>query len=148
MQLSLQKRLAAQVAKVSPSRISFDPARLADIKEAITKADIRALIKQDVIKILPAKSPSRVRARARHIQRKKGRQRGHGKRKGAKGARRGKKELWINKIRPQRRLLKGLLEGQKITKQTYKKIYKKAKGGFFRDRGHLLFYLKQNKLLK
>ena len=148
MKLDLQKRLAAKVAKVGVGRTSLDPARTADIKEAITKADIRSLIKQGVIKILPARSPSRVRAKARHEKRKKGQARGHGRRKGTAGARIGKKRVWINKIRSQRRLLKGLLIAEKISKTNYRMLYMKAKSGAFRNRTHLMFYVKQNNLLK
>ena len=44
MMLDLQKRMAAQVLKSSPHRIWFDPEHLNEIKEAITKSDIRGLI--------------------------------------------------------------------------------------------------------
>jgi ribosomal protein L19E len=36
MMLKLQKRLASSVAGCSQKRVSFDPARVEDIKEAIT----------------------------------------------------------------------------------------------------------------
>jgi len=44
MKLNLQKRLAAQILKCSEKRIQLDTTRLSDIKEAITKADIKSLI--------------------------------------------------------------------------------------------------------
>ena len=40
MNLNLQKRLAANVIGCSEKRVVFDPSRLEDIKEAITKTDI------------------------------------------------------------------------------------------------------------
>lgn len=146
--LSLQKRLAAKVAKVGLDRIAFDQAKLSDIKEAITKADIRTLFKEGAIKIKPPKKTSRHRARARAAKRKKGRQRGEGKRKGTWFARNPKKRLWINTIRPQRALLKYLLEKGKITQKNYRLAYAKAKGGEFRSKSHLLFYLRRNNLIK
>ena len=148
LDLKLQKRLTAEVAGVGLDRISFDPSRSKDIKEAITKADIRALISDGAIKILPVKRPARHRARARHLQRKKGRQRGDGRRKGTAKARTPKKRLWINTIRAQRSLLKYLREKKKITPQTFRKVYKKANGGEFRSKTHMMFFLKRNNLIK
>src|SRR3989344_3641132 len=51
MDLRKQKELAAEVAKVGVYKIVLDPARYEDLKEAITKADIRALIKDGAITI-------------------------------------------------------------------------------------------------
>lgn len=146
--LRLQKRLAAEVAGVGLDRISFDPTQAKDIEEAITKADIRALISQDIIKVLPIKRPSRHRARLRHLQRKKGRRRGAGKRKGTAKARLPKKTLWMNTIRSQRKLLKYLRKKKKITPQNFRKVYAKANGGEFRSKAHMTLYLQRNNLLK
>ena len=49
MKLDNQKRLAAQILKCSKKRVKFDPDRSSDIKESITKADIRNLIKEEAI---------------------------------------------------------------------------------------------------
>ena len=43
MKLSNQKRMAAEVLKVGESKVIFDPKRTKEIKEAITKADIRLM---------------------------------------------------------------------------------------------------------
>ena len=53
--MNLQKRLAANILKCSPKRIHFDPTKLTEIKEAITKADMRNLIKKAVITEKPEK---------------------------------------------------------------------------------------------
>jgi len=45
MQLKIQKRLAGQILKSSQNDIWLDSDRLDEIKEAITKADIKSLIK-------------------------------------------------------------------------------------------------------
>ena len=47
--LDVQRRLAAQILKCGENRIRFDLERLEDIKEAITKTDIRSLINNGVI---------------------------------------------------------------------------------------------------
>ena len=49
MRLTLQKRLAAQMLKCSQKKIKVDETRLEDIKEAITKRDIRGLISENAI---------------------------------------------------------------------------------------------------
>jgi len=145
--LRLQKRLAAGMLGVGLEKVYLDPAQTEDIKEAITKADIRSLISQGAIKILPAKRPSRHRARARHLQRKKGRQRGDGRRRGTAKARLPKKTLWMNTIRAQRKLLKSLREKKRITPKTFRKVYSKAKGGEFRSKTHMIMFLKRNNML-
>jgi large subunit ribosomal protein L19e len=146
--LRLQKKLAAQISKAGKSRIRFDTNRLSEIKDAITRIDIKRLISSGAISVLSSSSPSRHRARARSEKRKKGRQRGMGKRKGRATARTPKKRTWINKIRLQRAYLKGLKDNSKIDVRTYRNLYKKAGGGFFRSRNHMIFYIKQNNLLK
>src|SRR3989344_289019 len=82
MKLKVQKRLAAQVFKISPKKVWFDDDRLEEIKEAITKADMRSLASKGIIRIKPSKEVSRGRARFRQIQRRKGKRKGHGSRKG------------------------------------------------------------------
>ena len=44
MDLKVQKRLAAQIFGCSPDRVVFDNDRLDDIKQAITKRDLKLLI--------------------------------------------------------------------------------------------------------
>jgi len=146
MKLNIQKRLASQTLKCSEKRIVFDTDRLDEIKEAITKADIRALVKKDAIRRKPMKSISRGRARKIRIQKIKGRQKGHGSRKGRKTARTPKKRAWINKIRTQKKLLKLLGDKEIISKRTYRTLYLKSKGGFFRSRRHIKLYIKEQNL--
>ncbi|MBW2974224.1 50S ribosomal protein L19e [Candidatus Woesearchaeota archaeon] len=141
MKLNNQKRLAAQLLKCSKKRIKFDNDRLSDIKEAITKADIKDLINDKAIKKVHAKGVSRVRARKRLVQRKKGKQKGRGSIKGAKNARLPRKREWINKIRSQRKLLSELKEKKIIDDALYSELYLKSKGNFFRSRRHIKLYL-------
>lgn len=147
MDINNQKKLAARVAGVGLARVVLEPAFAEDIKEAITKADIRDLIKKGAIKVLPARTPSRLRAKERRKQKKKGRRKGQGARRGTQATRQGKKRVWINKIRKLRRLLKELRAKNQLSKKTYRELHGRAKGGFFRDASHLRFYLEQNKLL-
>lgn len=143
MKLDNQKRLAAQILKCSKKRIRFDPDRLSDIKEAITKVDIRGLIKDKAIIKIAVRGSSRGRARKRLAQRRKGKQRGEGSRKGSRGARLPAKREWINKVRTQRDLLKKLREKKVIDDKLYREFYLKLKGGFFRSRRHIKLYLEE-----
>jgi large subunit ribosomal protein L19e len=146
MKLKLQKKLAADVLKCSKNRIALDITRLDDIKEAITKADIRSLISEGAIKKKPTKSTSRVRARKIALQKRKGRRKGLGKRKGKKTARLSKKESWINRIRTQRQFLKELKDKDIISSAVYQQLYMKSKGGFFRSKRHIKLYIEEHKL--
>lgn len=148
MQLKTQKRLAAQILKCSQKRIWFDMERASDIKEAITKIDIKSLIGDKAIKAKPVKSISKGRARKTKLQKRKGKQKGIGSRKGKKTARLPKKVAWMNSIRIQRRFLKELREKEIITKTNYQKLYLKAKGGFFRSKRHIKLYIEEHNLAK
>ena len=148
--LAKQKRMAAQVLNVGEGKIWIDPNPevSADIEEAITRADVRNLIEESLIKKKQKKGVSRGRARVIAIKKAQGRRRGHGSRKGAKGARRGKKRLWITKIRALRKRLKELRDEDHMDKTTYRMLYNKAKGGEFRSIAHLNDFIKTNTLLK
>ncbi len=148
MNLRSQRRMAADILKCGVHRVWIDPERMDEVARAQTKDDIRRLIKEGVIKKKPIKGQSRVRARKRHEQRKKGRQRGPGRRKGAKGARMPRKRQWIQRIRAIRRELRKLRDEGKIDRSTYRKLYMMAKGGYFRDRSHLLMYIEEHDLWK
>ena len=76
----------------------------------------------------------------------KGRKKGPGSKKGKHTARAGKKELWIIKIRSQRELLKELFSKNLISKQDYRDLRQKAKGGYFRSLRHIKLYLTEHSL--
>ena len=52
---SLQKRLAAEILKIGESKVWIDPAKIKDVEGAITKNDIRKMIKKGYIKPLHGK---------------------------------------------------------------------------------------------
>ncbi len=148
MDLSLQKRLAAEILGVGESRIWIDPTRLDDVEAAVTKEEIRKLIKDGVITVKPKKGNSRARWKERHEKRRKGRRRGYGKRKGVKTARLSRKEEWMNRIRKIRRYLKYLRDKKIIDKRTYRRLYLLAKGGTFKNLSSLRNYLKEHGIVK
>ena len=148
MNLKTQKAIAAKVLHCSSKRVVFASEHLSDIKEAITRHDIRALVNQGLIIKMQKKGVSRVRARKLQIQKRKGRKHGQGSRKGKKTARASKKETWMTRIRLQRAFLKQLLSAEKILTKTYRMLYQKTKGGFFRSKRHIQLYIKEKGLLK
>ncbi len=148
MSLKAQKRMAAQILKCGENRVYFDPYLIEDIRMAITREDIRNLIKEGVILKKYETGISKHRKNVRHERKKKGRARGLGKRKGKKGARTPKKKAWMRKIRPQRRELKKLRDRKLITTATYRKLYKNAKGGMFQSVAQMHRHIKEKELLK
>ncbi len=148
MRLTIQKRVAADILKTGKHNIRFDPQRLEEVKEAITKADVKGLIGDKAIFAKPIKGISKGRARKIKAQKRKGRQRGLGSRKGKATARLVGKKAWMNKIRIQRGLLKTLREKNIIEVNVYRKLYLKAKGGFFRSKRHIKLYIEEANLIK
>ena len=145
MDLKLQRKMASKILKCGENRIWIDPTALEDVAAAATKEDIRELIESGVIKRKPVKGISRARINKRRMQRKKGRRRGHGRRKGKKTARMSKKEAWMIRIRALRKRLKYLRDAEIIDRRTYRMLYRKAKGGEFRSVAHFNAYLESLK---
>lgn len=146
--MRMQRRIAAEILKCGENRIWIDPERIEDVKSAITREDIKRLIKEGVIKKKPVKGQSTYRAKIRHEQRKKGRHRGPGSRKGKKTARMGKKERWIMTIRALRKELRKLKAEKKIDVHTYRRLYIRAKGGQFKNKHQLYLFLEEKGILK
>ncbi|MDD5417360.1 MAG: 50S ribosomal protein L19e [Candidatus Nanoarchaeia archaeon] len=148
MNFKLQKRLAKELLDVGESKIFIDSSHKDEIKDAITKADVRNLIKKGYIYAKKENKRSRARARTRHEQKVKGRRKGLGKRKGRKTARLGRKEAWMDRVRPQRELLKKIKVSGSVPKENWKKLYSMVKGGFFRSRAHLKLYIEKSEMSK
>ena len=146
MDLRSRKELAAKVLKVGVNRIWLDPNKANEIKESITREDIRKLAREGAILVKQKQGISRGRARAVLLQKRKGRRQGKGSRKGKHTARAGKKILWVKRIRLYRSLFKSFLDKGLIEGITYRDLRNKAKGGFFRSRRHILTYLTENSL--
>ena len=145
--LAKQKRIAAQVLKVGEGRVWIDPEASEDVAGAITREDIRGLIEEGAITVKQKKGVSRARARVRVSQKALGRRKGHGSRKGAKGARESRKKRWMTKIRALRRRLRELRADGAMDRTAYRMLYNKASGGEFRNIAHLNDYITTHELL-
>lgn len=146
MNLTSQRKIAATVLECGVNRVWIDPERADEVSMAITRAEIRKLIKDNAIKALPENSQSKGRARVLAEKKKKGRRVGAGSKKGKKYAVVSKKTRWMNRIRAQRKKLVDLRDRRVITVNTYRSLYRKAKGGEFRSVAELERYINDNNL--
>jgi large subunit ribosomal protein L19e len=146
MNLKNQKKLAGKLVKASPKRVKIDPLRVEELKEAITKADLRGLIADGAITKEQKKGVSRARANKIKIQKSRGQRKGKGNRKASKTFFTPKKETWMKKMRVQRALLATLKEKGHIDSKTRTLLYRKVKGGFFRSTKHIKVYVQEHEL--
>ena len=103
MQITNQKKMAAQLLKCGVNRVWINPSYLDQVAQSVQKEDIREAIDNGWIKAKAVQGTSRVRALKRQNQKKKGRRKGHGKRSGSANARNPRKQQWMATIRAQRR---------------------------------------------
>ncbi|TAJ45256.1 50S ribosomal protein L19e [Methanofollis fontis] len=143
--LATQKRVAAAVMKCGVNRVRFDPERLSDIENAISRSEIRELVADGAIGAAPIKGNSRGRARIRTEKRSYGHKKGYGRRKGRAGARTPSKRQWILRIRAIRSSLREMREDGSIDRRTYRKLYRRAAGGQFRSRAHMKAHVDMTK---
>ena len=88
--------LVARILRVGANRVRFEPDRLEDIADSITRENIRSLVKSGAIWTVQPKRASRGRAiKKRSVWKVHGK--GPGSKKGKKTARVGKKEVYVMK---------------------------------------------------
>jgi large subunit ribosomal protein L19e len=125
--MTLQKRLASEILGVGRNRIWTDKNRLEDIEKAITRNDVRELIKEGAIK-------ARIRIKKKKKAEKKGRRRGVGSIK-KKIARR--KEKYVYKIRKLRKYIQNLKNKKVINQDEKKKLRMMSRSGELKSLRHL-----------
>jgi len=127
MGLRTKKRLAARVLGIGLERVMFDEAKIDEIKEALTRQDIKDLVKSGAIKI-------------KDIEGRKRKKRRKTKRRGGKIKKRvGKrKKGYMILTRKLRKTLKSLKKAGVISKERYSKLMKETKAKAFKTRGHLM----------
>jgi len=145
MDVSNQRRLAAQIMKCGVNRVKMNPNNLSDISEAVTRNDVKKLIKEGIIEARPRGGISTGRRKYNQEQKDGGKRKGHGSRKGKKYARYPRKRRWISTIRPIRRTLKEYRETGVIGDETYRYYYKHASGGMFRSVSHMRCHMEAEK---
>ena len=148
MNVKNQKRLAARILKVGKRRILLDQTKLPEIKEAITKTDLRALISDGTIDVKPLKGHSRSHARKIIVQRRKGRRKNKGSRKGSKYARISRKRIWVSRVRTQRAFIKNLKNKNLISNRNFRDLYTRISSNRFRNVRLIKLYIEENKLIE
>ena len=142
--LKKKRELIARMLGIGANRVRFEPDKLDDIADSITRKDLRSLVKRGTIWTTKVKGTSRGGAKTKQaIRRKSGL--GPGSKKGKKTARMGKKSAYVTKVRSMRYHLKVMKDRNEINRQTYWLIYKKVDGGQVRSVSHLRDIVKQTK---
>lgn len=126
MKLDSKKLLAAKTLNVGIGRIKFDEDRLEEIKEAITKQDIRDLFASGAVKIKPIKG-------RKSKEKRKTRKRG-GKVRIKVNTR---KQDYVIITRKLRRYVKELKLQGKLDDEKYKDLRKMIKRKEFKNKRHL-----------
>jgi len=132
--LDRRKELASKVLGVGKGRIKFDTEKLAEIKEAITKQDIKDLHAEGIISIKDIKG-------RKTIKRRKTR-RGPGKIKKKVKTR---KQDYVKLVRKQRRHVKELLKQERLTADEHRDLRKKIKAKTFKSKAHLKEHIEGGK---
>jgi len=146
--MNSKKILAAKILKVSPGKVRFAPGAQAEVQKAITRGDMRGLIAVHKVTVATGNEHSRAGARKIRRQRRKGRHQGRGSKKGGQHSIVSSKDLWVGRIRVQRNFLQELRDKELISSQTYRSLYLKSKGGFFRNKRHIKLYLTEYHLIQ
>lgn len=126
MNLSNKKSLVAKTLRVGKGRVVFNIQRLDEIKEAMTKQDVRDLYNSGAIAI------AEIKGSRRKEQRTTRRRAGSIKKKVDKS-----KRTYITLTRKLRRHLKEILLQGKITRSQYWLLRKEIRSRNFRSKAHL-----------
>ena len=134
--LKTKKRLVSRIVGVGVNRVRFDNDHLDDVADAITRDDIRSLITANTITIKSFTGTSKGRAQTKKAQKNK-RGTTQGSKRGSKGARVGKKTVYVAKVRALRRLLKIAKDRKDLTNPEFWALYKRVGGNTVRNKAHL-----------
>lgn len=143
-----QRRMAASLMKRGRNGVWVDPEEGYKIGLAVTREDVSKLMHDGLIKARKIHGTSRGRARAQKFKRARGQRKGPGSRKGSANARFSSKTRWINKIRAQRKFLLKLRNEEYISSTDYRKLYRQAKGNYFRSVRFLSNYIRESGMAK
>ena len=130
MNLENKKELAKKVLGVGKNRIVFSSEGLNEIKEAITKQDIRTLYEEGIIMIKPVKGRRTV------VKRKT--RKGPGK---VRKTVHHRKQIYVKTTRKLRAYVKQLKNSGKIERPVYKDLRNKIRIRYFKNQNHLKDYL-------
>ena len=143
--LKKKRELVARILGVGSNRVRFEPDRLEDVGDSITRENIRSLVNSGAIWTVQRKGTSRGRSVAKKsVWKIHGK--GPGSKKGKRTARVGKKEVYVVRVRSMRYHLRVLKERKDINNDVYWNLYKKVNGGQVRSLAHLRDLVKEAKV--
>ena len=134
MNLSKKKSLAVKTLNVGKDRIVFVKSRLEDIKEAITKQDIKDLQKDGAIIV------KEVKGRKKNLKRKAKRSTGNIRKKVNK-----RKQNYVIMTRKLRKYVKELRNQGKLSREEALDIRKKIRNKYYKSLGNLKEYTRREK---
>ncbi|HEV8386068.1 MAG TPA: 50S ribosomal protein L19e [Nitrososphaera sp.] len=140
-----KRELVARILGVGSNRVRFEPDRLEDIGDSITRENIRSLVNSGAIWTVQRKGTSR----GRSVDKKsvwKIHGKGPGSKKGKRTARVGKKAVYVVRVRSMRYHLKVLKDRKDVNNDVYWNLYKKVNGGQVRSLAHLRDLVKEAKV--
>lgn len=125
MNLNKKRNLAAKTFEVGKDRIIFNNERLTEIKEAITRQDIRDLYASGAISIKPIKGRKTI------VKRRTRRRHGSVKKKIKNG-----KQNYVKITRKLRAYANELRKQEGITEDQYQTLRKQIRASIFRSKSH------------
>jgi len=134
MNLSKKKALAARTLNVGVRRIVFVKSRLEEIKEAITKQDIKDLQKEGAIIV------KEIKGRKKNLNKKIKRSAGNIRKKVKK-----RKAEYVIMARKQRKYIHELKNQGKLSREEAQDIRKKIRNKYFKSLGGLKEYVRRDK---
>lgn len=130
MNLSKKKNLAAKALKVGKGRVKILEERMSEVKDALTKQDIKDLVKDGAIEVKEVKGRKKIEKRKR--------KRGAGKIKKKVNKR---KENYVIMTRKLRAYTRSMYIQGKVSKQEKEDIRKKIRNKFFKSKANLKQYI-------
>jgi large subunit ribosomal protein L19e len=140
MSIKLTKRLAAEMLDRGVSSIRVREKGLEDAQKAITREDVRKLIKDGNVYAQKEMPNTSTHSKILHEKRAKGRRRGTGSKHGSTRSRQSVE--YKKKIRGQRRVLAALKSDNTINNELYKQFYRLVRGNIFPSKASLLSHIK------
>ncbi len=126
MKLDLKKNLAANTLGVGRDKVKFNTERLEEIKEAITRQDIKDLVKSGAISVRENKG------RKKNVTRKHRRRAGSIKKKVNK-----RKQEYVKLVRKLRRHLSELMKQGRLDKDKNKELRKQIRNRKFKSKRNM-----------
>ena len=136
MKLERKKNLISRTLKIGKGRVVLNNSRLSELKEAITRQDIRDLLSSGAISI------SEIHGRLKNNKRRTRRRIGSIKKK-VKGG----KTRYVNLTRKLRSFLKGQKTHGKISSEAFWKVRSQIRASEFRSLAHMKERIKEQNLI-